>query len=127
MSPRRVIAAVLATLGVLVVFVAGVVVGGHAQATGLTQLRDPLRGLLLGDSGQDLSGQVLDLLEDDYYEKVDPTKLQSTSVDAMVDALGDPYTDYLDPGGAARRCASATTAPTTAWGCRWPSTTTRSW
>ena len=56
MSPRRVIAAALAVVGVLVVFVAGVVVGGHAQATGLTQLRDPLRGLLLGDSGQDLLG-----------------------------------------------------------------------
>jgi carboxyl-terminal processing protease len=73
------------------------VVGGHAQATGLTQLRDPLRGFLLGDSGQDLSGQVLDLLEDEYYVKVDPAKLQSTSVDAMVDALDDPYTDYLTP------------------------------
>lgn len=97
MSPRRVIAVVLATLGVLVVFVAGVVVGGHAQATGLTQLRDPLRGLLLGDSGQDLSGQVLDLLKDDYYVKVDPSKLQSTSVDAMVESLDDPYTDYLSP------------------------------
>ena len=97
MSPRRVIAAALAVVGVLVVFVAGVAVGGHAQATGLTQLRDPLRGLLLGDSGQDLSGQVLDLLKDEYYVKVDPSKLQSTSVDAMVDALKDPYTDYLTP------------------------------
>jgi len=97
MSPRRVLATVLAVIGVLVVFVGGVIVGGHAQATGLTELSDPVRGVLLGDSGQDLSGQVLDLLKDQYYVPVDSQKLQSTSVDAMVAALKDPYTDYLSP------------------------------
>ena len=97
MSPRRVLATVLAVIGVLGVFVGGVIVGGHAQATGLTELSDPVRGVLLGDSGQDLSGQVLDLLKDQYYVPVDSQKLQSTSVDAMVAALKDPYTDYLSP------------------------------
>ena len=97
MSPRRVLATVLAVIGVLVVFVGGVIVGGHAQATGLTELSDPVRGVLLGDSGQDLSGQVLDLLKDEYYVPVDSQKLQSTSVDAMVAGLKDPYTDYLSP------------------------------
>src|SRR5262245_45187251 len=99
MSPRRILVAVAAVLVVLVAFVGGVVVGGHAQATGLTRLSDPLRGILLGDSGQDLSSQVLDVLESDYYEPVDVTKLERTSVQAMIDSLGDPYTDYLDPGG----------------------------
>ncbi len=97
MSPRRVLATVLAVIGVLVVFVGGIIVGGHAQATGLTELSDPVRGVLLGDSGQDLSGQVLDLLKDEYYVPVDSQKLQSTSVDAMVAGLKDPYTDYLSP------------------------------
>ena len=97
MSPRRVLIAALAVVAVFAAFVGGVVVGGHAQATGLTQLKDPLRGVLLGDSGQDLSGQVLDLLKDQYYVKVDSSKLESTSVDSMVDALKDPYTDYLTP------------------------------
>ena len=81
----------------LAVFVGGVIVGGHAQATGLTRLSDPVRSLLLGDSGQELSKQVLDVLKDDYYVAVDPTQLERTSVQAIVDALNDPYTDYLDP------------------------------
>lgn len=97
MSPRRVLATVLSVIGVLVVFVGGVIVGGHAQATGLTELSDPVRGVLLGDSGQDLSGQVLDLLKDQYYVDVDGQKLESMSVDAMVAGLKDPYTDYLSP------------------------------
>ena len=97
MSPRRVLATVLAVIGVLGVFVGGVIVGGHAQATGLTELSDPVRGVLLGDSGQDLSGQVLDLLKDQYSVPVDSQTLQSTSVDAMVAGLKAPYTDYLSP------------------------------
>jgi carboxyl-terminal processing protease len=97
MTLRRILVAVAAVLVVLVAFVGGVVVGGHAQATGLTRLSDPLRGILLGDSGEDLNSQVLDVLESDYYEPVDATKLERTSVQAMIDSLGDPYTDYLDP------------------------------
>lgn len=97
MSPGRVIRLVVAVVGVLVVFLGGVIVGGHAQATGLTQLSDPLRGLFLGDSGQELSQQVLDVLKDDYYVPVDTTALERSSVQAIVDTLGDPYTDYLDP------------------------------
>lgn len=97
MTSGRIIRLAVAVIGVLAVFVGGVVVGGHAQATGLTRLSDPVRSLLLGDSGQELSTQVLDVLEDDYYVAVDPTQLERTSVQAIVDALKDPYTDYLDP------------------------------
>lgn len=97
MTSGRVIRVVASVLGVVVVFLAGIVVGGHAQATGLTQLSAPLRGFFLGDSGQELSTQVLDVLKDDYYVKVDPTTLERSSVQAMVDSLDDPYTDYLDP------------------------------
>ena len=84
MSLRRVLAAVVAVVLVLAVFVAGVVVGGHAEAVGLNRLKDPLRGWVLGDSGQDLSGQVLDLLEDRYYEPIDRQRLQDASVDALI-------------------------------------------
>ena len=86
MTLRRILAVVAAVLVVLAAFVGGVVVGGHAQATGLTQLSDPLRGILLGDSGEDLGSQVLDVLESDYYEPVDATKLERTSVQAMIDS-----------------------------------------
>ena len=97
MTLRRVLAIVAAVLVVLAVFVGGVAVGGHAQAVGLTELKDPFRGWLLGDSGEDLSGQVLDLLRDNYYEDVDTTDLEQASVDAIIAKLGDPYTAYLDP------------------------------
>ncbi len=97
MSLRRILAAVVAVVLVLAVFVAGVVVGGHAEATGLTRLKDPIRGWVLGDSGQDLSGQVLDILEDRYYEPIDRRTLQDASVDALIARLDDPYTDYLSP------------------------------
>lgn len=97
MTSGRLIRVVAIVLGVAVVFLGGVLVGGHAQATGLTQLSAPLRGFLLGDSGEELSSQVLEVLKDDYYVKVDPTTLERSSVQAMVDSLKDPYTDYLDP------------------------------
>jgi carboxyl-terminal processing protease len=97
MRARRVLAIVAAFWVVVAVFVAGVAVGGHAQAAGLTQLSDPLRSLLLGDSGENLSSQVLQVLRDDYYVKVDTTALDQASVEAIVEKLGDPYTDYLDP------------------------------
>jgi carboxyl-terminal processing protease len=97
MSIARLVRVALAVLAVLAVFVGGVVVGGHAQATGLTNLSDPLRGLLLGNSGEELSRQVLDVLKSDYYVPVDATTLERSSVQGMVDTLHDPYTDYLDP------------------------------
>ena len=97
MSARRVLAIVAAFWVVVLVFVAGVAVGGHAKDVGLIRLSDPLRSLLLGDSGQDLSSQVLEVLREDYYEKVDTTALEQASVEAIVEKLGDPYTDYLDP------------------------------
>ena len=97
MRARRILLVVAAIVAVLAVFVGGVVVGGHAQATGLTQLSDPLRGVLLGDSGDDLASEVLEVLEDRYYEPVDEQRLQQASVEALIEALDDPYTDYLSP------------------------------
>lgn len=96
-SIRRVLLVAGAALAVVVVFLGGVVVGGHPQATGLTRLADPVRGWLLGDSGQDLPGQVLEVLRDEYYEPVEVDRLERASADAIVAALDDPYTTYLDP------------------------------
>jgi carboxyl-terminal processing protease len=97
MSIRRVLVIAGTAVAVLVVFLGGVIVGGHPEDTGLTRLSDPLRSLVLGDSGQDLPSQVLAALERDYYEPIDVEKLERASADAVVEALGDPYTDYLDP------------------------------
>jgi carboxyl-terminal processing protease len=73
------------------------VVGGHPESTGITQLREPLRGFFLGDSGQDLSSQVLRILREEYYRDIDEAALQERSVEALLDELDDPYTTYLDP------------------------------
>jgi carboxyl-terminal processing protease len=88
---------VAAPLVAILVFGAGVLVGGHPDATGITELPDGPRSFLLGGSGESLPSQVLDTLENGYYEDFDEAKLQQSSVDAIIQALGDPYTDYLSP------------------------------
>lgn len=97
MRARRPLVIVGAVVVALALFLGGVVVGGHPEATGLTRLSDPLRGVLLGQSGQDLGSQVLQVLRSDYYRPVDAAKLEQSSVDAMLKDLNDPYTTYLDP------------------------------
>lgn len=96
MTPRRIITAVVAAAVALVIFVGGVVVGGHPETTGLTNLANPVRSWVLGDSGEDLSSQVLRMLRDSYFEDVDTAELESASVEGLLDALDDPYTTYLD-------------------------------
>ena len=96
MLMRRLITTLVVALLALVVFIAGVVVGGHPEATGLTQLQGPLRGVLLGDSGQDLPSEVLDVLRRHYYRDIDDAQLQNHATRALVAALDDPYTTYLD-------------------------------
>ncbi len=87
---------------VLLVFLAGVVVGGHPVDTGLTQLPGSLRSVVLGDGGQDLSGQALDVLRERYFQELDEDRLERGSVDALIASLGDPFTAYLDPEELAR-------------------------
>lgn len=87
----------LVLLAAVVVFGAGVLVGGHPVQTGLTRLPDALRGAVLGDSGQDLPGQVLATLEDRYYRDIDAERLERASVEAILASLGDRFTTYLTP------------------------------
>jgi carboxyl-terminal processing protease len=83
---------------VVVVFVLGVLAGGHPGSSGLDRLPDGARRLLLGeDSTPPVSSQVLDLLRDHYYKDVNAGALERLSVDAMIRHLDDPYTQYLDP------------------------------
>jgi len=89
--------AFLGVLGAVVVFGAGVVVGGHPRSTGINNLPQGVRGVLQGDTGDPVADEVLGLLQDGYFEKVDAAKLERASVDGMVQSLGDRYTYYLDP------------------------------
>ncbi|MCC6832350.1 MAG: S41 family peptidase [Thermoleophilia bacterium] len=89
--------ALLGVLGAVVLFGAGVVVGGHPRSTGINDLPSGVRGVLQGDTGDPVAGEVLGLLQDGYFEKVDAAKLERASVDGLVKSLGDRYTYYLDP------------------------------
>lgn len=93
-------AVVRVLLGVVLfvaVFVGGVIVGGHPRETGILDLPDRVKDVLLGDSGQALPDQVLDVLRSDYYRTVDSDRLEQKSVEEMVKLLDDPYTYYLSP------------------------------
>jgi carboxyl-terminal processing protease len=94
---RSLIAVLTAVVVVLGIFTAGILVGGHPQATGLTSLPSGLREVVLGSSGDSTSAEVLDLLRDGYFERIDPEALDRASVDGMIAALKDPYTRYYDP------------------------------
>lgn len=85
------------TAAALVAFGGGVLVGGHPDSTGISDLPANVRGVLQDTSGNRVEGEVLRLLENGYYLKVDPAKLHRGSVDGMVAALHDPYSAYLDP------------------------------
>jgi carboxyl-terminal processing protease len=96
-TARSALVVVAGALAVIVVFLAGVLVGGHPVQTGLTQLPGPLREVVLGSSGDDLTSQVLDVLRDDYYRSFDEGAVERAGVEGLVNALEDPYTYYLDP------------------------------
>ncbi len=89
--------ALLGILGAVAVFGAGVVVGGHPRDTGINDLPPAVRDVLQGSTGDPVAEEVLGLLQDGYYEKIDAAKLERASVDGMLSSLGDRYSYYLDP------------------------------
>ncbi len=94
---RRLLAIVGGVAAVLVVFLLGVLVGGHPQATGLDQLPSGARSLVLGAGSDSLIADIRQRLKSGYYVPVSPTTLERASVDGMLASLHDPYTYYLDP------------------------------
>lgn len=90
----------LTVLLVAIVFVAGVWVGGHPRQTGVDRLPSGVRDRLVDEDRTALATQVLAILKDGYYKPIPPdieTRIENTSVAALVKELGDPYTEYLDP------------------------------
>lgn len=92
---RAAAAFVVSILALLIAFGAGVLVGGHPTRSGLIYLPESLRAIVLGASGQDLSAQVLDVLEERYYREFDAAALEQSSVRHIIAALDDPFTTYL--------------------------------
>lgn len=95
----RFLGGLTAFLLVAVVFLVGVWIGGHPRETGLDRLRPAVvRTTLLSDDRTAVGSEVLSILEHDYYKPIDPKVLQSAedaSAAALVQALGDPYSQYL--------------------------------
>jgi carboxyl-terminal processing protease len=84
-------------LALVVVFVVGVLVGGHPEATGLTSLPTGIRGVVLGAGSGSLIADIETDLREGYYVPVNSLTLERASVDGMLASLHDPYTYYLDP------------------------------
>ena len=94
---RRPLAIVVGLAAVLVIFLLGVLVGGHPQATGLTRLPSGARGVVLGAGSDSLITEIQDHLKSGYYIPVNSGTLDRASIDGMLASLHDPYTYYLDP------------------------------
>ena len=99
-TPLRFWSAVLTILLVILVFAVGVWVGGHPRQVGLDRLPSGVRDRLVAEDRTALATQVLSILKDDYYKDIPSalvTQVENASVTALVEKLGDPYTEYLNP------------------------------
>jgi carboxyl-terminal processing protease len=83
----------VAGLVVVVVLFVGVWFGGHPS-----WLPGPVRSVFVSDDGNDkLINQVLGLITNDYYRKVNRSQLVNQGLEAAVASLNDPYSHYYDP------------------------------
>ena len=96
-TSRRVGRWVVAVAVGLVIFVAGIVVGGHPRQSGLDQLPTPLRDVLVGGSVGSLPDQVINVLADRYRGPIDRTELERVAAAAAAASLGNRWTQYLTP------------------------------
>jgi carboxyl-terminal processing protease len=79
-------------LGVIVLLI-GVWFGGHPN-----WLPGPVRSAFVSQSSNDkLINQVLGLIQNDYYRKVNRSDLVDKGLDAVVASLNDKYSHYYDP------------------------------
>ncbi len=88
---RRLLPLLLAVL-VPVMFVLGVVAGGHPNS-----LPSFMRDAFVGDDDAQVYEDVLDRVEADFYRKVDREKVSDRALGAAVRALGDPFSRYITP------------------------------
>ena len=82
----------LMALLVLLLLAGGIYLGGHPQ-----YLPDKLRDALVGDDDAQLYQEATDILEADYYRKVDREQLVDKALGSAVDSLGDRFSAYFDP------------------------------
>jgi carboxyl-terminal processing protease len=78
-------------MGVLTLAI-GLYLGGHPST-----LPDPLRDVFVQDSGGEVYDEAIDILERDYYRKVDRHDLLNQSLDHAVRSLDDRFSNYFAP------------------------------
>jgi carboxyl-terminal processing protease len=86
------------TLGVLLLVVAMFAAGVYADQNYPEYIPSLQVGPLGGQADRGTTDQALRVIEAHYYDsRVDSGKLSSSGVKAMVQSLGDPYSQYLAP------------------------------
>ena len=82
----------LGALLVLVLLAGGIWLGGHPE-----WLPGGVRDTLVGDDDAQLYEEAADILEQDYYRKVDRDQLVDKALGSAVDSLDDRFSAYFDP------------------------------
>ena len=82
----------LGVLLVLVLLAAGIWLGGHPQ-----NLPGGVRDTLVGDDDAQLYEEAADIIQDDYYRKVDRDQLVNKALGSAVESLNDRFSAYFDP------------------------------
>ena len=75
-----------------VVLFAGLWLGGHPS-----WLPGPVRDVVVADSQGRVYEEAIELIEDDYYRKVDGDRLLDTSLEEAVKSLDDRFSAYFTP------------------------------
>ncbi|MDX6717546.1 MAG: carboxyl-terminal processing protease [Baekduia sp.] len=91
---RRVLASLVL---VLVVLCAGIALGGHPD-----RLPAFLRNPLVGDKDTRVIGEALDQIQATYYRPIPKKDLANDSIQGMVSALKDRFSNYFSPQEYAR-------------------------
>jgi carboxyl-terminal processing protease len=82
----------LAVLVGLLIFVAGIWLGGHSS-----HLPGFVSNALVEQTPGKVYDQALGLIESDYYRKVDANKLTNTAIGSSIASLRDPFSNYYSP------------------------------
>ena len=82
----------LGVLLVLVLLAGGIWLGGHPQ-----NLPGGVRDTLVGDDDAQLYDEAADIIQQDYYRKIDRDQLVNKALGSAVESLNDRFSAYFDP------------------------------
>jgi len=82
----------LRVLFVLVLLAGGIWLGGHPE-----YLPNPVRDTLVSDDDSAIYDEAADIIQEDYYRKVDRKQLLNKALGSAVDSLDDRFSAYFNP------------------------------